>query len=83
MEKDFQVFNEQKTVNFVPQQILIFLFSLAMFQSVKIIDSKFRLVSKSTYFSRDSLCFIYFDLFICQRLRKKFKPVELFFQLHE
>ena len=35
--------------------------------------------SKSVYFSRDSLCFIYFDVIICQRLKKKFKIVEPFF----
>ena len=38
------------------------------------------LVSKSIYFSRDSLCFIYFDVIICQWLKKKFKLVEVFFQ---
>ena len=37
------------------------------------------LVSKSIYFSRDSLCFIYFDVIIRQRLRL----VELFFQSRE
>ena len=41
------------------------------------------LVSKSIYFSRDSLCFIYFDVIICQRLKKKFKLVEVFFQSRE
>ena len=39
--------------------------------------------SKSIYFSRDSLCFIYFDIIIRQRLKKKFKLVELFFQSRE
>ena len=36
------------------------------------------LVSKCIYFRRDSLCFIYFDVIICQQLKKKFKPAELF-----
>ena len=39
------------------------------------------LVSKSIYFSRDSLYFI--DVIIRQRLKKKFKLVELFFQSRE
>ena len=28
------------------------------------------------YFSRDSLRFIYFEIIVCQRLKKMFKPVE-------
>ena len=36
------------------------------------------LVSKCIYFRRDSLCFIYFDVIICQQLKKKFKPAEFF-----
>ena len=35
--------------------------------------------SKSIYFSRYCLCFIYFDVIIHQRLKKKFQLVELFF----
>ena len=37
------------------------------------------LASESIYFSRDSLCFIYFDIIIHQRPKKKSKLVELFF----
>ena len=37
------------------------------------------LVSKFIYFSRFCLCFIYFEVIIRQRLKKKFKLVELFF----
>ena len=33
-------------------------------------------------FRRDSLCFIYFDVIIRQRMKKKFKLVKLFFHLH-
>ena len=63
--------------NFVPQQILNFLF---IFYFVKLIPLKLRqcLVSKCIYFRRDSLCFIYFDVVICQQLKKKFKPAEFF-----
>ena len=32
--------------------------------------------SKSIYFSKDSLCFIYFDVIIWKRLKKTFKLVE-------
>ena len=39
--------------------------------------------SKSVSFSRDSLCFIYFDVIICQRLKVKFKLVELFSRANE
>ena len=41
------------------------------------------LVFKSIYFSREALCFIYFDVTIRQRLKKKLKQVEVFFQSRE
>ena len=69
----------------IPQQILKFLF---IFHFVKLIASKFRQwvqfsIQFSIYFSRDSLCFIHFDVIICQWLKKKFKLVKLFFQLSQ
>ena len=58
--------------NFVPQQL---------------IASKFRkrvqFLNLPTCFSSDSLCFIYFDIIIRQRLKKKLKLVELLFQSRE
>ena len=64
--------------DFVPQQILNFPF---IFHFVKLIASisDNKSSSKSIYFSRDSLCFICFDVTIRQRLKKKFKLIELFF----
>ena len=37
------------------------------------------LVSKCIYFRRDSLCFIYFDVIICQQLKKKVQASWTFF----
>ena len=80
MEKNLSKFpNKQKKFsmlflfNFVPQQILNFLCEKLF---VKLIASRFR---QKVYFSRFWLCFIYFDVIIRQRLKKKFKLVELFF----
>ena len=41
------------------------------------------LLCKSIYFSRNSFCFIYFDVIIRQRLRKSSSYLELFFQSRE
>ena len=62
---------------FVPQQILKFLF---MFHFLNLDNESL----VSIYFSRDSLCFISFDVIIRQGLKKKLKKlVELFFQSYE
>ena len=46
--------------------------------------SKFRQWARFwTYFSKDSVWFIYFDIIIGQRQKRKFKLVELFFQSRE
>ena len=69
-------------INFVPQQVLNFVFvSLREINCIKI--QTMSLVSKSVYFSRGYLCYIYFDVIIRQRLKKKFRLVELFFQSRE
>ena len=54
-----------------------------MFNSVKLIASKFRQWAWFwTYFSKDSSCFIYFDIIIGQQ-QQKFRLVELFCQLRK
>ena len=64
----------------IPQQILIFLYvSLCETNCIKIQTMSLVL----NLFRGDSLCFIYFDVIICQRLEKKFKLIELFFQSRE
>ena len=56
--------------SFVSQQILNFLsVSLCEINFIKI--QTMSLASKSMYFSRDFLCFIYFDIIIRQRLNQK------------
>ena len=50
--------------------------TLCEINSIKI--QTISLVPKFVYFSGDSLCFIYFDIIIHQRLKKKFKLVEPF-----
>ena len=63
--------------HFVPQQVLFFF----KFHFVKLIVSKSRkvgLVSKSIYFSRDSLCFVYFDVISTNGWKKSWSQLNLF-----
>ena len=65
--------------SFVPQQVLNFFFYVSLCEINCIKIQTISLASESIYFSRDSLCFIYFDIIIHQRPKKKSKLVELFF----
>ena len=56
-----------------------FSFNVSLFEINCIKIQTINLVSKSIYISRGSLCLIYFDVIIRQRLKEKLKLVELFF----
>ena len=73
--------NEQKKVFNATNSKFSFNVSFCEINCFKI--QTISLISKSIYFSRGSLCFNYFDVIIRQRLEKKFKLVELFFQSRE
>ena len=85
MEKGFQVLRcTEKVFRAFSFQLcstanskFFFYVSLCKINCIKI--KTISLASESVYFSRDSLCFIYFDIIIHQRPKKRSKLIELFF----